>query len=525
MKETAHGIPDLKDVAQVPVPMIEDVSSLATHGEFKFSLRIRGQTEEMIFRCRDEESMTNWTVTILSAKDASSESRRRRVQQNHQNSNLSGKQNGNVYDSKSVSAPSAPSHPAAPTNSAQGQQRMTIKELRAIAHGEGINTVGMERKDLEKIAAEVAAMRPPPPPPANAPAPGPSQAQRAEQERIQREREIALQQQKLQEQRLREQQEQEHRRQQQKIAEDNAAAEQRRKLINEKRAEEDRKRQQQKLAEQRAAEERRKEALLNAQRAVEQKAAEDRRRVELAEAERRRHEAEQMAAQARQQYQANSSTQPQRQNQNNDPFNFSSRNDQQHYFSQTQQQQHNNFGQAGANLNQGPSPPQRPQQSNNQTGAESPRNQKYSNAMKNLSSNNGTSSHQEAITAIKRNILGQWALNPPAMTMLRSVDQLICTIHNVFPPAHGVASHVYFSKWKPVAHSDLRSSSGPMSGGNIDEDKLKKSIKKLRFFLHPDKLPRDLNPEQEFICKMLWDITNDADAEYQARKEQLDWIN
>ena len=63
-----------------------------------------------------------------------------------------------------------------------------------------------------------------------------------------------------------------------------------------------------------------------------------------------------------------------------------------------------------------------------------------------------------------------------------------------------------------------------MSGSAIDEKKLEKMVKKLKFFLHPDKLPRDLDAEQAFMCKMLWDVIADADEEYRSRRDQLDWI-
>jgi hypothetical protein len=56
------------------------------------------------------------------------------------------------------------------------------------------------------------------------------------------------------------------------------------------------------------------------------------------------------------------------------------------------------------------------------------------------------------------------------------------------------------------------------------EEKLKKGVRKLRFFLHPDKLPRGLNGEQKFICKIFWDITSDAWDEFEKHKEELDWI-
>lgn len=126
---------------------------------------------------------------------------------------------------------------------------------------------------------------------------------------------------------------------------------------------------------------------------------------------------------------------------------------------------------------------------------------------------------QAAITKLKHDILIQWALQPPQMQMLRSVDVLISTIHNVFPPALGVPAHAYFTKWKTVTRESVLS-----DVGIIDEDKLKKAVRKLRFFLHPDKLPKDLNSEQQFMVKMLWDITNDAWEEFEKSKEDLDWI-
>ena len=104
--------------------------------------------------------------------------------------------------------------------------------------------------------------------------------------------------------------------------------------------------------------------------------------------------------------------------------------------------------------------------------------------------------------------------------MLRPIDALITTIHTVFPPALGVSGHDYFSKWTPFARNDLVDNTG-----RPDDAKLKKAVRKLRFFLHPDKLPRDLSAEQQFMVKMLWDVTNDAWEEFHKRAEELDWLN
>ena len=122
-------------------------------------------------------------------------------------------------------------------------------------------------------------------------------------------------------------------------------------------------------------------------------------------------------------------------------------------------------------------------------------------------------------STLKKNVLIQWGLHPPNMQVLNPVDQLLCSIHNVFPPSFGVASHEYFSGWKAISRSELVS-----SAGIPEESKLKKSVRKVRFFLHPDKLPKDLTEDQSFLCKLLWDVINDAFEEYKRSKEDLDWM-
>mmetsp|Transcript_7782 Transcript_7782/g.8488 ORF Transcript_7782/g.8488 Transcript_7782/m.8488 type:complete len:147 (-) Transcript_7782:109-549(-) len=130
---------------------------------------------------------------------------------------------------------------------------------------------------------------------------------------------------------------------------------------------------------------------------------------------------------------------------------------------------------------------------------------------------------QASITVIKRNILVHWALQPPNLQMLRPIDMLLTSIHTVFPPAFGVTGHEYFKKWKPITRESLVLSAA--MGNSPDEEKLKKAVRKLRFFLHPDKTPRDLSEEQKFMVKMLWDVTSDAWEEHHKQKEELSWIH
>ena len=177
---------------------------------------------------------------------------------------------------------------------------------------------------------------------------------------------------------------------------------------------------------------------------------------------------------------------------------------QQQWNQQQQTWQQNQHYQQQQQYQQQPQPQQPPPQTNN----------KYSKAM----SEEQTAS---AITAIKRNVLITWALLPPNLTSLRPIDQLLTNIHKVLPPAFSVPPHTYFNSFKPIPYSDLQISSA-MTG--CDENKIKKAVRKLKFFLHPDKLPKDLDEQQSFLCKMLWDVTSDAWEVHRTKKDELDWI-
>lgn len=106
----------------------------------------------------------------------------------------------------------------------------------------------------------------------------------------------------------------------------------------------------------------------------------------------------------------------------------------------------------------------------------------------------------EAMTEIKRSIV-TWATASPAHQHLRSIEQLLGTVPETFPPAYGIAPHDYFNKWKAFSMDAL---------AGKEEAVLKRAMRKAKFFLHPDKLPKDLSKEQSFLFKMLWDIIADA---------------
>jgi len=39
---------------------------------------------------------------------------------------------------------------------------------------------------------------------------------------------------------------------------------------------------------------------------------------------------------------------------------------------------------------------------------------------------------------------------------------------------------------------------------------LKRAVRKAKFFLHPDKLPKDLTENQAILFKTLWDVIRDS---------------
>ena len=153
---------------------------------------------------------------------------------------------------------------------------------------------------------------------------------------------------------------------------------------------------------------------------------------------------------------------------------------------------------------------------------------KYSTMSSAASSSSSPSREEEdelaTTSALKRNILLHWALQPPQYNILKPIPMLLCTVQTVFvTPSYGLSSHKYFvDGWKPIATTELFSENGD---GSWDADKIKKVVRKLRFFLHPDKLPKDLSETQLFCCKLLWDVTNDAYADYKTSLETLYWIN
>ena len=88
------------------------------------------------------------------------------------------------------------------------------------------------------------------------------------------------------------------------------------------------------------------------------------------------------------------------------------------------------------------------------------------------------------------------------------LDELLITVPNLFPPTNTmVDEHDYYAKWKTLdtdAFSDVSN----------DEKKelLKRAVRKAKFFLHPDKLPKDLTEKQTTLFKSIWDTLQEREA-------------
>ena len=106
---------------------------------------------------------------------------------------------------------------------------------------------------------------------------------------------------------------------------------------------------------------------------------------------------------------------------------------------------------------------------------------------------------------IKQGVLVQWALQPPMFRALRPITVLLSTIHTVFPPRFGIVKHAHFMKWKGIQISDLCD-----TNGRPVDAKLEKARRRLSLVIHEDKYPTDFSNEHKILCQLLWAVINDA---------------
>ena len=627
--------PQLEALHQIPVRWIEKIALHGYSQDHRFSIKVRNVQEEFIFRCAsDKDAAQQWVVTLRSVQERARLKHNERVDtrttldevwdsdkpESSTNTGARSNQDKAQLEEKKQDTttvhPAAPSYPPPPpppsssppsqthpppssatppppsarppppqpqssvaseppkipTQQQPAQARMSISELRAIAHGAGVQTVGMERGQLEELVNNIQSSQkhppPPPPPPPKAATPVPAdhnsaapvpppqtpvetQHQRKQesaadfarrkQQEIETAKHEAAMRAKLAE-RAREHAAMEAKKRQAEEAE-------RRKLAAE-RERKDAEEIQRKLTERQAAEVRRKaeEAQRQAQQNWQQQQQEWQR--QQAEEEQRRRLAEQRETEEkrRQQHQQQWQTQQSQQQRPPPPPQTAPQYPQQQApWQQQQHGQHPHMRPAQFSPQQGnfagPPPPQgqahppsftgqppmnhyhhqqqQQQQQRPAGGAQQPPG--VSQASLKYAKMAHVDDGERSVDAIKHGVLTQWALIPPTLQVLKPIDELILSIQKVFPPNFGVPGHKYFTKWKPITPQEI--SLGHTFGNRPDDAKMKKVMRKLRFFLHPDKLPNDLTKEQVFLCKLMWDIVSDAEADWKKKEEELGWIN
>ena len=102
-------------------------------------------------------------------------------------------------------------------------------------------------------------------------------------------------------------------------------------------------------------------------------------------------------------------------------------------------------------------------------------------------------------SALVAAVESKWAKYPPPSMTKKPISELLCTIDSTFSL---VSNHEYFSaKFQPFSPTALSSGSS---------DVLKRAVRKMRFFLHPDRLPKDFDKQQTLLCRTLWDAISES---------------
>ena len=110
----------------------------------------------------------------------------------------------------------------------------------------------------------------------------------------------------------------------------------------------------------------------------------------------------------------------------------------------------------------------------------------------------------QTTTQLTQALARQWWKQPPQLTHSKPIAELLATIQETFKM---VPSHSYFDKFHPFSRDALLMDG---RGQAVDASVLKKAVRKVRLFLHPDKLPGDLSDLQHALCRYLWDVVSEA---------------
>ena len=106
-------------------------------------------------------------------------------------------------------------------------------------------------------------------------------------------------------------------------------------------------------------------------------------------------------------------------------------------------------------------------------------------------------------------VIQRWSHQPSDYKRYHSLQHLLVTVPDTFPPTNSkVESHEYFAKWKTLDSGAF----DDVDGDDELKELLKRAVRKAKFFLHPDKLPKDLTDNQTLLFKTIWDVLQDREA-------------
>ncbi|KAL7536806.1 hypothetical protein ACHAXR_007410, partial [Thalassiosira sp. AJA248-18] len=105
-------------------------------------------------------------------------------------------------------------------------------------------------------------------------------------------------------------------------------------------------------------------------------------------------------------------------------------------------------------------------------------------------------------------LLQHWSHQAPDYKRMHPLQNLFITMPWIFPPMNSkVEPHDYFTKWKKFDKEAF----ADVSGDELKE-LLRRAVRKAKFFLHPDKLPKDLTENQTLLFKTLWNVITEREA-------------
>ena len=129
-------------------------------------------------------------------------------------------------------------------------------------------------------------------------------------------------------------------------------------------------------------------------------------------------------------------------------------------------------------------------------------------------------SDDEKLKALRERILQSWSVDPSSPARApRPLPALLSTIPSALPPNFGVGRHEYFDRWKGVGLRTAAAAAAAADGGVEEEEReVRRALRKARFFLHPDRIPRNLGEDMRCCIKTVWDTLAEAEERWEKQR-------